>query len=459
MEFGTSSGTRMSCSSVQMANRLPSLDNLLESEVILGDDGDDSSCGGDDSEMHSAREDLSESTSTNATDLKFADCSRVSSSAATEAEVDADCEIDCVPDEEAHYSAADLNLSLPLTQSCYQESPADFASLNGLSLTKSYYAKNEKSSPSRSLLCRSNSTMTSQNLRSPSRLISPRQPSYADNTTSSKNRFVTASSSAYPFSPTKRYMSSSNSFQQQQQQQQQSPGTPATVRKQSVYSPGTPRPTVPPKPATLCRQTSNMKSLTTVESPVSSRRSISASAPPASKQFAANGRQPSVIRSSCSKPATPTKPSTPSKTLTPPRRDERYATMGRRPSRQHSASPGTIAGIGIGIGINSFATASMEANFIARDTKAAADKFATLPRRKVKDRPPIPKFGCREAEASIPAKAETSSMVPRIKKLASPTSSPVGLGKPLLSINSRWFTIFLIIYFCRFQIQSRLTLQ
>ena len=64
-------------------HRLPSLNNLLESEVILGDDeGDASSCDGEESEMHSALEELSE---TNTADLKFHDCSMTSSIACSDA--------------------------------------------------------------------------------------------------------------------------------------------------------------------------------------------------------------------------------------------------------------------------------------------------------------------------------------------------------------------------------------
>lgn len=388
------------CSAVKMPSRLPSLDNLLESEVILGDDGDGSSCGGDNSEMHSAVEELSESTSANTCDFKLGDCSRVSSSAAA-------TEADSAFEGESRYGA-DLNISLPspLTQSCYQElSPtSDFSSL---SLTKSYYR--EKESPSRGKLARSNSTMTSS-FRSPSRLISPRQqPSYAENTTCSKNRFASASSRA-SLSPARRSVSSNSS--------QQAVNTPAAIRKQSIYSPGSPRPAVPPKPATLSRQSSNIKCLPSLDSPVSSRRSISASAPPASKQFIAAGRQPSVIRSSSSKPVTPTKPSTPSKTLTPPRRDERYATVGRRPNKTLSPGPA----------INSFGTTPVEAIFITRDTKTTTDKFATLPRRKIKDRPPIPKFTNRDSESVVPVKTDTGTL-PRSKKIHSPTSSSIGLGK------------------------------
>jgi len=383
------------CTTMKMQSRLPSLDNLLESEVILGDDGDASSYGGDDSEMHSALEDLSESACTNACNFKLGDSSRVSSSAAA-------AETDFSLDRESRYGV-DLNISLPLTQSCYQElsSASDFSSL---SLTKSYYK--EKESPSRSKLSRSNSTMTSS-FRSPSRLVSPRQqPSYTENTACSKNRFVAASSHS-PLSPARRNVSG-----------QQPPNTPVAVRKQSIYSPGSPRPAVPPKPAILSRQSSNVKCLTSLDSPVSSRRSLSASAPPASKQFAATGRQPSVIRSSSSKPVTPTKPATPSKTLTPPKRDERYATVGRRPNKTQSPAAG----------INSFGTTPMEASFVARDTKTAADKFATLPRRKIKDRPPIPKFSNRESEAIVSVKTDSGTL-PRSKKIHSPTSSSIGLGK------------------------------
>jgi len=383
------------CSTVKIHNRLPSLDNLLESEVILGDDDDGSSCSGDDSQMQSALEELSELANANTCDFKLGDSKRASPSAAA-AETN-------FPLEEASRYGVDLNISLPLTQSCYQEmSPtSDFSSL---SLTKSYYK--EKESPSRSKLARSNSTMTSS-FRSPSRLVSPRQhPSYAENTTCSKNRFI-ATSSHSPLSPARRIVSS-----------QQALNIPVASRKQSIYSPGSPRPAVPPKPAALTRQNSNMKCLGSLDSPVSSRRSISASAPPASKQFIATGRQPSVIRSSSSKPVTPTKPATPSKTFTPPKRDERYATLGRRPNKTQSPSAG----------INSFGTTPMEASFITRDTKTAADKFATLPRRKIKDRPPIPKFGNRESEAIVPVKMETGTL-PRSKKIHSPTSSSIGLGK------------------------------
>lgn len=58
----------------QVQQRLDlSLNNLLESEVILGDD-DVSSCGSESEAMHSALEELSEAS------VKFADCSTRSSS-------------------------------------------------------------------------------------------------------------------------------------------------------------------------------------------------------------------------------------------------------------------------------------------------------------------------------------------------------------------------------------------
>ena len=138
-------------------HRLPSLNNLLESEVILGDDeGDASSCDGEESEMHSALEELSE---TNTADLKFHDCSMTSS------------------------IADSAILSEPA-----QPEP----DMSRLSLSQSSYKPEETSSMTiRSMLPRSSSTLSNQTTsssrssRDQQRLIAPRSK-YTDNTNNNK---------------------------------------------------------------------------------------------------------------------------------------------------------------------------------------------------------------------------------------------------------------------------------
>lgn len=349
-------------------HRLPSLNNLLESEVILGDDDGSSSCDEEDSEMHSALEDLSEATTA---DTKFHDCSMTSSIAE---------------------SASLVESTLP-----------DFSKL---SLTQSYYKPTEESPPTKSMLPRSNSTLSSRTTSSTrSRLIAPR-PSYAENTSSSssKGRYSTSS----PFAPRRSHSVSGPHSQ---------PATPTTIRKPPAHSPS-PRPAVPPKPVGLTRQPSNLKAKTP-ESPIGPRRSssiLSASSSPAAKSFLASGKQPSAVR--INKPVTPVKPSTP-----PKRTDERFATLGRRPKPN---SP-PILTTSMSGGITSFDMAAA-----ARETKATADKFGTLPRRKpVKERPCLPKPLTREPEPIPMIRSDGGATLPRpMKKISSPILSSSSVMKP-----------------------------
>lgn len=341
-------------------HRLPSLNNLLESEVILGDDdGEASSCDGEESEMHSALEDLSE---TNTADLKFHDCSMTS-------------------------SIADSTI---LTEPAQPD-------MSRLSLSQSYY-KPEEPSMTRSMLPRSSSTLSnrttsSSRSRDQQRLMAPR-PSYADNTSSSSSKGRYSSPSPYA---TRRTLSVSGPHSQ--------PTTPSTLRKPPTHSPS-PRPAVPPKPVGLTRQPSSLKAKTP-ESPITPRRSssiLSSTTSPAAKSFLASGKQPSVIRNN--KPVTPTKPTTP-----PKRMDERFATLGRRPKH---GSPVTSTSMSGGV-------TSMENAAAARETKATADKFATLPRRKpVKDRPCLPKAEPTPSINNI--RMDGGATLPRpMKKVSSPT--------------------------------------
>ncbi|XP_032776362.2 uncharacterized protein LOC116915367 isoform X2 [Daphnia magna] len=355
-------------------HRLPSLNNLLESEVILGDDEGTSSCDEEDSEMHSALEDLSE---TNTADLKFHDCS-LSSSIADSA---------VMTDQEIQQDMSRLSLS----QSYYKPEEE----MSRLPLSQSYY-KPEEPSMTRSMLPRSNSTLSnrtssSSRSRDQQRLVAPR-PSYADNSSSgSKGRY----SSPSPFA-TRRTISVSGPSSQ--------PTTPSTLRKPPTCSPTSTRPAVPPKPIGLTRQPSTLKAKTP-ESPMTPRRSssvVSTTTSPTAKSFLASGKQPSVIRAN--KPVTPTKP------LTPPKRtDERFATLGRRPKLSSPVISTSMSG-----------GTSMEITAAARETKAAADKFATLPRRKItKDRPCLPK---PQREPEPFSRMDGNATLPRpMKKLSSPT--------------------------------------
>ena len=378
-------------STAKVYSRLPSLDNLLESEVILGDDGSSSSLEGDDSEMHSALEELSESTSTTTNDCKFLDCS-ISSSTADVVEPTL---VQCQATDEP------TDLSLTLSQSYYPDSGAEESLHASLSLTQSYYR--DRPAAVRQMIPRSSTTMSTQCLstRCVTRGTSPR-PSYAENTTSSKLR-VSPTSHAHP-------------------------STPVVGRKLSPYlSSG--RPVVPPKPATLSRQTSNLRSCKTpAESPMTVRRTVSVSAPPSAKIFVATGRQASVI--SRSKPVTPTKPpptppAPPRSLSTTPRREDRLSSLGRRPSKL--GSPSTTAPPPLSL---------METSLIGRDTKSAADKFATLPRRKAKDRPPIPKFRDIETHPAplgqvsvTPPRIDGCATLPRPRKLSSsPTGSSLAVS-------------------------------
>ncbi|XP_046634879.1 FYVE and coiled-coil domain-containing protein 1-like isoform X2 [Daphnia pulicaria] len=356
-------------------HRLPSLNNLLESEVILGDD-EGSSCDGEDSEMHSALEDLSE---TNTADLKFHDCSLTSSIA--------DSAVLIEPDVQPDMSR------LSLSQSYYKPEEE----MSRLSLSQSYY-KPDEPSITRSMLPRSSSTLSSRTSsssrsRDQQRLMAPRS-SYTDNTSSSKGRY----SSPSPFA-TRRTVSVSGPHSQ--------PTTPSTIRKPPSCSPSSSRPAVPPKPIGLTRQPSTLKAKTP-ESPMTPRRSSSvistSTNSPAAKSFLASGKQPSVIRSN--KPVTPTKPSTP-----PKRPDERFATLGRRPKLSSPVISMSMSG-----------GTSMEITAAARETKATADKFATLPRRKpTKDRPCLPK-PVREPEPVSSIRMDGGATLPRpMKKLSSPT--------------------------------------
>ena len=347
-------------------HRLPSLNNLLESEVILGDDeGDASSCDGEESEMHSALEELSE---TNTADLKFHDCSMTSS------------------------IADSAILSEPA-----QPEP----DMSRLSLSQSSYKPEETSSMTiRSMLPRSSSTLSNQTTsssrssRDQQRLIAPRSK-YTDNPNNNKGRY----SSPSPYT-TRRTLSVSGPHSQ--------PTTPSTLRKPPTHSPS-PRPAVPPKPVGLTRQPSSLKAKTP-ESPITPRRSSSilstSITSPAARSFVASGKQPSVIRSN-NKPVTPTKPTTP-----PKRMDERFATLGRRPKHSSPVISTSMSG----------GVISMESAAAARETKATADKFATLPRRKpVKDRPFLPK---PEPASSITSniRMDGGATLPRpMKKLSSPT--------------------------------------
>lgn len=338
-------------------HRLPSLNNLLESEVILGDDDGSSSCDGEeDSEMHSALEDLSE---TNTADTKFHDCSMTS-------------------------SIAD---STVLTEPTLPD-------ISRLSLSQSYY-KPEEPAVTRSMLPRSSSTLSNRTTSSTrSRLMAPR-PSYAENTSSSSSKGRFSSPSPYA---ARRSVSVSGPHSQ--------PTTPTTLRKPPTHSPS-PRPIVPPKPVGLTRQPSSLKAKTP-ESPVTPRRSssiLSTTTSPAAKSFLASGKQPSVIRTN--KPMTPSKPTTP-----PKRTDDRFATLGRRPKLSSPVISMSMSG----------GVTSMEMVAAARETKATADKFATLPRRKpVKERPSLPK-SIREPDPTPLMRMDGGATLPRpIKKLSSPT--------------------------------------
>lgn len=377
-------------SAAKVYSRLPSLDNLLESEVILGDDDSGSSLEGDDSEMHSALEELSESTSTTTNDCKFLDCS-ISSSTADAVEPTL---VQCGETDEP-------DLSLTFSQSYYADSGTEESSHASLSLTQSYYK--DKPSAIRQMIPRSSTTMSTQclNGRCLSRGTSPR-PSYAENTASSKMR-VSPSSHVQP-------------------------PTPTGARKFSPYL-GSARPIVPPKPAALSRQTSNLRPYKTpADSPMTARRSVSVSAPPSAKLFVATGRQASVV--SRSKPVTPTKPPptppTPRSLTTTPRREDRFSSLGRRPTKLTSPSTAEPARLSL-----------METSLFARDTKSAADKFATLPRRKAKDRPPIPKFRDLDTcsspvAAAASCKIDGGATLPRPKKLSSsPTGSQLAVSNKM----------------------------
>ena len=265
-----------------------------------------------------------------------------------------------------------------------------------LSLSQSYF-KPEEPSMNRSMLPRSSSTLSnrtssSSRSRDQQRLMAPRS-SYAENSSSSKGRY----SSPSPFA-TRRTVSVSGPHSQ--------PTTPSTIRKPPSCSPSSSRPAVPPKPIGLTRQPSSLKAKTP-ESPMTPRRSSSvistSTNSPAAKSFLASGKQPSVIRAN--KPVTPTKPSTPKRT------DERFATLGRRPKLSSPV-----------ISTSMCAGTSMEITAAARETKAAADKFATLPRRKpTKDRPCLPK-SVREPEPVSSIRLDGGATLARpMKKLSSPT--------------------------------------
>lgn len=270
----------MSSPGRRVHSRLPSLNNLLESEVILGDDDDGSSCTGEESEMHSALEDLSESVSA---ESKFVDCSAASS----------------IPD---------VSDSLPLE-------------MGRLSLSQSY----QHEPTARSSLPRSNSTLSSRTIQNTRArlLLSPRQ-TFADSTASSRSKLPAAS----PFTQRRSVSAAPNPVSQ--------PTTPTTVRKPSTSATPSPRPAVPPKPIGLSRQASSLKAKTP-ESPAPMRRSPSSVAStgssPAAK-FLASGKQASVIRNG--KPATPTKAAA---TTTPPKRMDGYATLGRRPKLSSPVTP------------------------------------------------------------------------------------------------------------------------
>ena len=268
----------------RQVQRLPSLNNLLESEVILGDEDANSSVGEEDSEMHSALEDLSQQS-----DVKFVDCVSTSNP-----------------------STPVKSQRLTMSTSCHYDSSP----------------QQQQQKPHG--LPRSTSNLTGS-LRS--RLQVPSPGRYADGTASSKNRV----SSTSPFASRR-----------------------SLVPTTTTTSPSTNRPAVPPKPVGLSRQSSSLTSKTSsTASPVASRRmttSFNGSSPtsPAAKSFLAIGKQRSnIVRS--------TPPKAPSAAAVPPQ-SPRYATLGRRPK------PSTPGG-------NSPPTETS-----ARETKAAADKFATLPR-------------------------------------------------------------------------------
>ena len=291
-------------------HRLPSLNDLLESEVILGDeDAASSSSAG---EMHSALEDLSQQS-----DVKFQDCASTVSASSN-----------CVTPVKSQ--------RLTMSTSCHYEqspSPSHQQKPNGLPRSTSNLSSRTVPSSLRSRL----------QVPAPS---ANRHSTYADGTTSSKNRV----SSTSPFASRRSLV-------------------PTTNTATTPPSPASSRPAVPPKPVGLSRQPSSLTSRSTTcsASPVASRRmttSFSGASPttttsPAAKSFLAAGKQRSnIVRS--------TPPKAPGSI---PPQSPRYATLGRRPkpsppgNSSSPSSPGTPT-----------------SDISARETKAAADKFATLPR-------------------------------------------------------------------------------
>lgn len=296
----------------RQVHRLPSLNDLLESEVILGDE-DAASSSSSAGEMHSAMEDLSQQS----TDVKFVDCASNVSVASSS----------CVTPVKTQ--------RLTMSTSChYEQSPSPSHQQKPNGLPRSTSNLSSRTVPS-SLRSRLQVPAASAN--------SSRHSTYADGTTSSKNRV----SSTSPFASRR-----------------------SLVPTTTPPSPASSRPAVPPKPAGLSRQPSSLtsRSTTCAASPVASRRmttSFSSASPTttslAAKSFLAAGKQRSnIVRS--------TPPKAPGSI---PPQSPRYATLGRRPK---PSPPGNN---------NSSSTSSPgtpTSDISARETKAAADKFATLPR-------------------------------------------------------------------------------